>query len=508
MPKNVVEGSDRAFFSVIGDILGTAMQNLHQLLQMPFGCGEQNMVLFAPNIYILDYLNETRQLSEETKSKAIGYLVSGYQKQLSYKHPDGSYSIFGTRDKEGNTWLTAFVYKSFNQGKRYIYVDSNVQEQTLIWLSGKQKPDGCFQSVGKLFNNALKGGIDDELSISAYIIIALVEAGLPTSHTVVRNGLFCLEAASEKGISKVYVQALLAYAFCLIGNQAKCNFFLKELDKSAKEVGGTIHWEREEKPLAESFPSFSARAPSAEVEMTSYALLALLNKPNRTSEDLTRASRIVQWVVQQQNPYGGFSSTQDTVIALQALADYGAATYSEVGQNTVSISSSMPFKKVFIVNNRNRLLLQQVLLPDVPGNYSLEVNGSGCVFVQTTVRYNIPLPQKASGFTLSVKVENASCANPLGLKFDISISASYTGKRNVSNMAIIDVQMLSGFVPVKSSWQKLLDDNTVMQVETKQNHILFYLDSVSFGKLSLWFGVYRVIILHLIYPHMIYIHTL
>ena len=57
--------------------MGTAMQNLHQLLQMPFGCGEQNMVLFAPNIYVLDYLNKTGQLSEEVKSKAIGYLVSG-----------------------------------------------------------------------------------------------------------------------------------------------------------------------------------------------------------------------------------------------------------------------------------------------------------------------------------------------------------------------------------------------------------------------------------------------
>jgi len=68
--------------------MGTAMQNLHQLLQMPFGCGEQNMVLFAPNIYVLDYLNKTGQLSEEVKSKAIGYLVSG---ELGY----GFYFCFG-----------------------------------------------------------------------------------------------------------------------------------------------------------------------------------------------------------------------------------------------------------------------------------------------------------------------------------------------------------------------------------------------------------------------------
>lgn len=35
------------------------------------------MALFAPNIYILNYLNTTGQLTEETKSKAIGYLTAG-----------------------------------------------------------------------------------------------------------------------------------------------------------------------------------------------------------------------------------------------------------------------------------------------------------------------------------------------------------------------------------------------------------------------------------------------
>ncbi|CAM5081691.1 unnamed protein product, partial [Eretmochelys imbricata] len=111
-PANLVQGSATALFSVIDNILGTAMQYLQQLFQMPFGCRKQNMVLFAPNIYVLDYLNKTGQLSEETKSKAVGYLASGYQKQLSYEHPDRSYSVFGSRDKEGrNTWekyMTSF----------------------------------------------------------------------------------------------------------------------------------------------------------------------------------------------------------------------------------------------------------------------------------------------------------------------------------------------------------------------------------------------------------------
>ncbi|XP_067387171.1 alpha-2-macroglobulin-like, partial [Emydura macquarii macquarii] len=180
LPQNVVQGSARAYFSVLGDILGTAMQNLQQLLQMPFGCGEQNMVLFAPNIYVLDYLNKTGQLSEETKSKAIGYLVSGYQTQLNYKHQDGSYSTFGPRHwQSGNTWLTAFVLKSFAQARSHIFIEEQHIQDALAWLAGRQKENGCFRSSGTLLNNAIKGGVDDEVTLSAYITIALLEIPLP-----------------------------------------------------------------------------------------------------------------------------------------------------------------------------------------------------------------------------------------------------------------------------------------------------------------------------------------
>ncbi|MGH0183689.1 UNVERIFIED_CONTAM: hypothetical protein FKN15_012917 [Acipenser sinensis] len=104
LPEVTVNGSAKASLSVLGDLLGRAMQNLDRLLAMPFGCGEQNMVLFAPNIYILKYLQGTGQLTEEIKAKATRFLESGYQRELNYKHEDGSYSAFGKSDDSGNTW--------------------------------------------------------------------------------------------------------------------------------------------------------------------------------------------------------------------------------------------------------------------------------------------------------------------------------------------------------------------------------------------------------------------
>ncbi|NXC13934.1 OVOS protein, partial [Corythaeola cristata] len=490
LPRNIVQGSARAYFSVIGDILGTALSNMENLLHMPYGCGEQNMALFTPNIYALDYLNKTGQLTEEIRVKGTGYLSSGYQKQLSYKHRDGSYSSFGTRDREGSVWLTAFVYKSFAQATRYIYIDDNVQSQTLIWLASKQKSDGCFENAGSHFNNALKDGEEGEYSLTAYVVAALLEAGHSAAHPVIQSGMNCLETAFGNGVHNLYNQALFAYAYGLADKEERYQFFLEKMNKTATRDGGSVYWQRDNKPPAEHFPDFYSRAPSAEIEITSYVLLALLNKKNLTPEDLSYGSRIVHWLVKQQNPYGGFSSSQDTVVALQALAHYGYLTFSKNSLNTVKVNFAESPSETFQVNDKNRFLLQQASLPTIPGNYSVEVNGTGCVYLQTTLRYNVHLPKKAAGFSLSVQPANVSCTSNFPPKFDLVLSASYTGNRNVSNMAIIDVKMLSGFVPVRSSLQKLQRQNSVVdRVDIKNNHILFYLQKVSQKEISFSFSV-------------------
>ena len=59
-------------------MLGTAINNLDQLLQMPYGCGEQNMVTLAPDVYIVKYLSSTNQLTEEIKNKALGFINEGF----------------------------------------------------------------------------------------------------------------------------------------------------------------------------------------------------------------------------------------------------------------------------------------------------------------------------------------------------------------------------------------------------------------------------------------------
>ncbi|XP_026577188.1 alpha-2-macroglobulin-like [Pseudonaja textilis] len=508
VPENIVEKSARATFCVLGDILGSAIQNVHQLLQLPSGCGEQNIALLAPNIYILDYLNKTDQLTEETKSKAIGYLVAGYQRQLNYKHADGSYSTFGqSSNQPGNTWLTAFVLKCFSQMKRHILVEERHLSDAETFLALKQKANGCFQASGTLLNNALQGGVDSEITLSAYITISLLEIPLPVTHSVVRNALFCLETVSQQKDLPVYTLALLGYAFSLAHKEDQVATILQSLqEKAVKGDDGSIHWERPVKPEASQPFYYPPRAPSAEVETASYVLLTYLTRrpalpdaasanraPAPSQDDLAEATKIVTWLIKQQNPYGGFSSTQDTVVALQGLALYAGFTFAKnAAGSTVNLKSGGNNVREFHVDNSNRLLLQCQALPSVPGEYTTVVTGESCIYLQTTLRYNVlPHPEEAP-FALTVSTIPETCVGVKAHKeFDIAVNVSYVGKRLASNMAIVKVKIVSGFAPNKPSVRKLKNQGPIQRVDVTANSVDLYLEKLTNTTVQFSFTVER-----------------
>ena len=124
-PPDAIPGSNRAYVALTGSYLAQTLDGLENLLQMPYGCGEQNMILFAPNVFVARYLDATGQLKPEVMAKAEHLMTTGYQRQLTYRRSDGSFSAFGQSDPEGSLWLTAFVLKSFAQADGLIYIGRN-----------------------------------------------------------------------------------------------------------------------------------------------------------------------------------------------------------------------------------------------------------------------------------------------------------------------------------------------------------------------------------------------
>ena len=57
--------------------MGPSVNGLGDLLQMPSGCGEQNMLNLAPDVYIVNYLSVSGQLTPDIESKAYGFMNAG-----------------------------------------------------------------------------------------------------------------------------------------------------------------------------------------------------------------------------------------------------------------------------------------------------------------------------------------------------------------------------------------------------------------------------------------------
>ncbi|XP_058490209.1 alpha-2-macroglobulin [Solea solea] len=468
MPEMFVAGSARASVSVLGDLMGRAMKNLDKLLAMPYGCGEQNMVLFAPNIFILNYLNSTGQLTKAIQDRATRFLESGYQRELTYKHDDGSYSAFGKNDASGNTWLTSFVMKSFGGARPYIFVDARYIVDARRWLSSHQRPDGCIQSVGKLLHNGMKGGVSDDVSLTAYITAAMLELDDNVTDPVVQKCLSCLKAAVGLQLDNLYTTALLSYTFTLAGDQEMRSKLITHLHQKSSTQSGARHWVRAE--------ASKKGVDSLEVEMTSYVLLALLSGPAMPDFGLDYSSSIVRWLAQQQNPYGGFASTQDTVVALQALAKYGAATFSVEGSTTVTVTSLGGLNKEFTVDQSNRLLYQEEKLTEIPGEYTIKAQGQSCVLAQISLHYNIPPPPDFSVFNISSSIM-AKC-NISRPQLILLVNVRYQGRREETNMVIINIKLLSGYILDKSSLDLLKNYHSVKRVDVDEGYVNIYLDGL------------------------------
>ncbi|GFN97897.1 LOW QUALITY PROTEIN: hypothetical protein PoB_002440300 [Plakobranchus ocellatus] len=205
-----------------GDIIGAALNNLQYLVRMPTGCGEQNMIGFVSSIIVLNYLYSTGNRQETTRQAALNKMEIDYQHALNYYHSDGSFSAFGDKDANGSVWLTSFIVKSFAQAQKHIYIDETVIERSVDFLVQSQLETGCFRETGTVFSSYMMGGLGQgwgwkkqdtpQGALTAYVLMALMEAGLDSSNQTINRGIKCLQRKLQ-----VHKDRLDPYTFDHVG---------------------------------------------------------------------------------------------------------------------------------------------------------------------------------------------------------------------------------------------------------------------------------------------------
>ncbi|KAK2568089.1 Pregnancy zone protein [Acropora cervicornis] len=390
-------------------VIRKLLVEVDSLLRLPYGCGEQNMVNFAPSIYIVKYLSSVEQLSESIENKAKNIMRTGYQRELTYKRDDGSYSAFGKRDSEGNMWYALYHF----------------------------------------------GGVTTEATLTAFVTVSLLESGMSSGHAIIEAALNCLKSSFQSNLTDSYTLSLFAYTFTLAKDPQSSVLFASLKEKAITE-GELMHWEKVKEISNSHSNEFFwwnpyLRAPAADIEMTSYALMTYVLLAEDDPSMIGEAMPIVRWLTKQRNALGGFASTQVP-------------------------ASILPIKK----------------LP-------FKVNGEGCALVQADVSYNIPDVTDEPAFGLNVTLQPsddmfAPMATQSGellcLPLEMFITAEWL-KEGTSNMAVVDVKLVSGYQVDEDSLKKLLNVRSlgIKRYEMEGQHVILYLDEID--KVSFSFKIYQ-----------------
>lgn len=476
LPPGVVPDSTRASVAITGSLLSQTIQGLDQLLGMPFGCGEQNMLLFAPDAYILSYLRGTSQLTPEIRAKAETLLVTGYQRELTYRRSDGSFSAFGDQDAEGSLFLTAFVLKTFAQAKDLIYVDDSVLGEAAQWIASHQNLDGSFEDVGFVIHSELLGGITGRDALTAYASIAMLEAGYPASAD---RGIAYLEGRLGE-IEEPYALALVTYALELADSPRASEAYDK-LMAAAEEDDEGLHWSGGgPAPLPvdgrEVSPFPGQMSGSTDIEATGYAALALIQHG-----DPVNAGRAAKWLVGHRNSLGGFGSTQDTVVALQALTRYAADAASDT-EMTVTVSAGGETEEIQITAD-NFDVVQTVDLPaGVP--VTLTASGKGQVVFQAVSRYNLPEAEseETSVFDISVDYDTTQVSVNDSVTLDVNLTFQ-PPVPGTAGMIVLDVAVPTGFAPMTDTLEALVSTNAkVKRYDVAGRKVILYIEDLAAGE--------------------------
>ena len=451
LPAGAVEGSERAWVLLSGDFMAQPLEGLEDLLRMPYGCGEQNMVLFAPNVYVARYLRDTGRLEPDVLAKATELMLVGYQRQLTFRRSDGAFSAFGNDDPEGSLWLTAFVLKTFAEAREFIYVDRSVMDGAAAWIESHQRADGAFEDVGFLHDRSLLGGVQGRDALTAYVAAALIQAGRTAAAA---RAIGYLEQRLDE-IDDRYTASITAYALALAGSVR----------------GGDAH------DALASMPADGGDGDnrSGAVESRAYELLAML-----LYEDYDRAARAARWLVERRNAQGGFNSTQDTVVALQALA--AQPTGSRARTDLVVALESAGWRKELRVTPENFDVLQMVDAP-VGARITVEVRGAGTAVLQSVFRYNVHERQAPAAEAFDIDVDYGGDTAAVGERVTVTASIAYVPVSPLpSGMVVLEVAVPTGFEPVREAVEALVETNPVVRrFEIGDKKVVLYVDDMAPG---------------------------
>ncbi|XP_066969156.1 alpha-2-macroglobulin-like protein 1 [Macrobrachium rosenbergii] len=199
------------------------------------------------------------------------------------------------------------------------------------------------------------------------------------------------------------------------------------------------------------------------VEAAGYLLLAMLKE--NPSAYSTWALDITKLISTYCNGQGGFVSTQDTVVALQSFATFSEVIPVSDAALKLSVNAASQSFDI-VINSENRLVLHTSYVTSTPPfDVTVVASGNGCALVTLTHQYNIYDKPISPAFVMSVMIDQENCTLPILLQ----ICASYIYKDFVSNMAVVEVDLQTGYSAMEEDLKGLVAQRIIKRHEDEEN---------------------------------------
>ncbi|KAM9446334.1 complement C5 [Clarias gariepinus] len=498
VPKSTVERLLTVNGEVLGELLSIIVnpKGLTQLTNLPRGSGEVELMGLLPIFYVYDYIEQSEQWgkirgfenSVFLKRKLNEGITSIMSFKIRYEH---CFSLW--RNKEPSTWLTALVVKTLASVNKYVTVDHDMLSGTVRWLISKcQNPDGSFKEISSYKPIKLMGAGADATEQSVYLT-SFVVIGIKHALTVPKSNLEMYAQGVERAVrylslhvtkvKSLYVRAIAAYAMTLVDlNDRHAVTLTDKLKKESQVKGNPVtvrFWEESKAPEDPLKPN---RATALSVETTVYMLLNTLLRG-----DLTYAKPIIQWLTDDQRYGGGFHSTQDSILTLEALTKYSILGRKAVLQMEIDVS----YRKK---GNIGRVTLTQ----SNPVGKPIEIEHAEDVILKTgystgvsfanlrTVYYEMTESNDNCNFDITIEVypRNQASRDPILLSPRIVACAKYKKRINeVENEAghtVMEINLPTGVRPIQEDLQRFTDglESRISDYEITGNQVIVQLDSI------------------------------
>ncbi len=453
---DVLNGSLQMQLTAYPNVVSDIFSGVEGLLREPYGCFEQTSITSYPNLLVMDYLKTTEFEDKTILAKAENLLKRGYNRLIGFETPKKGYEWFGSAP--GHEALTAYGLMQFVDMKSVCnYVDEKMIDRTSEWLLSTRDGKGNFSHNRR----ALHTWVGDTDISNAYIIYALSEAGYKD-----------LKLEFESSFQKViksgdsYMIALLANAALNNNDLTKANQLLELLYKEQQTSG---NW------IGKKYSVTQSGGKSFEIETTSLAVLAIMKSNNPDRSALNKA---IQFLIQSRSGYGNFGSTQATILALKAIAQY--AKFSKRTQEDGTIEIFVNDKKVALryyeQGESGAILLDGLEQFIGEGKQKVRVRFAGCkeaLPYSLAVNWRTKTPQSSKKCKLKLDCKLLSSEVAVSDVVRMSVKLQNTKNQNLP-MSMIKIGIPGGLSPQPWQLKELRDKNIIDFYEIFDNYLVFY----------------------------------